>query len=96
MELILKLFFHCSYDGQNICVKAGAVMHSIPSFGFVVTEQDEPGKLDVEHLKELGVPPGPLYACIKKGEAITLPSGKTVSFVLWLCSKSPHMIVWSC
>lgn len=56
-------------------------MHTIPSFGFVVTERDEPGKLDAGHLKELGVPPGPLYARVKKGEAITLPSGETVSFV---------------
>lgn len=59
-------------------MKAGPVMHSIPSFGFVITERDEPGKLDAEHLKELGVPPGPLYARIKKGEAITLPSGETL------------------
>jgi ribonuclease BN (tRNA processing enzyme) len=54
-------------------------MHSIPSFGFVITEQDEPGKLDAHHLRELGIPPGPLYARIKKGETVTLPSGKTVS-----------------
>jgi ribonuclease Z len=54
-------------------------MHSIPSFGFVITEQDEPGKLDANHLRDLGVPPGPLYARIKKGEAVTLPSGKSVS-----------------
>jgi ribonuclease Z len=63
-------------------VKAGPVMHSIPSFGFVVTERNEPGKLDAERLKVLGLPPGPLYARIKKGEAITLPSGETVSFVV--------------
>jgi ribonuclease Z len=63
-------------------VKAGAVKHSIPSFGFVITERDEPGKLDAEHLKQLGVSPGPLFARIKRGEAITLPSGKTVSFVI--------------
>jgi len=56
-------------------------MHTIPSFGFVVTERGEPGKLDAEHLKELGVPPGLLYARVKKGHAITLPSGETVSFV---------------
>ncbi|XP_023702179.1 zinc phosphodiesterase ELAC protein 1 isoform X2 [Cryptotermes secundus] len=66
------------FDGQSVCVKAGAVMHSIPSFGFVITEQDEPGKLDADHLRVLGVPPGPLYARIKKGEAVTLPSGKTL------------------
>jgi ribonuclease Z len=66
------------FDGQNVCVKAGAVTHRIPSFGFVVTEQDEPGKLDADRLKYLGVPPGPLYGRIKRGEAITLPSGKTL------------------
>lgn len=78
----LKLLFHCRYDGESVYVKAGPVKHTIPSFGFVVTERDEPGKLDVEHLKELGVPPGPLYARVKRGEAITLPSGETVSFVV--------------
>lgn len=77
----MKLLLHCRYDGESVSVKAGPVMHTIPSFGFVVTERDEPGKLDADHLKELGVPPGPLYARVKKGEAITLPSGETVSFV---------------
>jgi ribonuclease Z len=66
------------YDGDSVSVKAGPVMHTIPSFGFVVTERDEPGKLDAEHLKELGVPPGPLFARVKKGEAITLPTGETL------------------
>ncbi|XP_021918972.1 zinc phosphodiesterase ELAC protein 1-like isoform X2 [Zootermopsis nevadensis] len=66
------------FDGQNVCVKAGALMHSIPSFGYVIAEQDEPGKLDAEYLKQLGVPPGPLYSRIKNGEAITLPSGKAL------------------
>lgn len=54
-------------------------MHSIPSFGFVITEQDGPGKLNIVRLKELGVEPGPLYSRIKKGEAVTLSSGKIVS-----------------
>lgn len=60
-------------------MKAGAVTHTIPSFGFVITEQDEPGKLNANRLRDLGVSPGPLYALIKKGEAVALPSGKTVS-----------------
>jgi ribonuclease Z len=80
--MILELLLHYRFDEQNVYVKAGALMHSIPSFGFVVTERDKPGKLDAEYLKQLGVPPGPLYAYIKKGEAITLPSGKIVSFMI--------------
>ena len=81
MGKLFETVLHCRYDGESVSVKAGPVMHTIPSFGFVVTERDEPGKLDAERLKELGVSPGPLYARVKKGEAITLPSGETVSFV---------------
>lgn len=60
-------------------VQAGRVKHRVPTFGFVVTENSRPGKLNADKLKELGVKPGPLYASIKKGEAVTLPSGKVVS-----------------
>ncbi|XP_069675573.1 zinc phosphodiesterase ELAC protein 1-like [Periplaneta americana] len=65
-------------DNQKVSVKAGPVKHSIPSFGFVVAEQDLPGKLDVQRLRQLEVPPGPMYALIKKGEAVTLPSGEVL------------------
>ena len=36
-------------------------------------------RLCVEKLKEMGVPSGPLYGRLKKGEEIVTPSGITVS-----------------
>ncbi|CAG2065860.1 unnamed protein product, partial [Timema podura] len=43
---------------DGLCVKAGLLHHTIPSFGFVVTEADQNGRLDVSKLHELGVPSG--------------------------------------
>jgi ribonuclease Z len=33
----------------------------------------------VEKARELGIPPGPLYGRLKKGETITLPDGREIS-----------------
>lgn len=62
-------------------MQAGRVKHRVPTFGFVISESTRPGKLNVDKLKEFGVKPGPLYATIKKGEAITSPSGQVVSYL---------------
>eukprot|EP00731_Ephydatia_muelleri_P024099 Em0016g370a len=59
-------------------VHAGMLTHRIVCFGYVVVEDSLPGRLCVEKLKALGVPPGPLYARLKKGESITTPGGVTV------------------
>ncbi|XP_076455991.1 zinc phosphodiesterase ELAC protein 1-like isoform X2 [Babylonia areolata] len=65
---------------DNSCmVRAVWVQHRVPCFAFVVQEHDRPGRLDVEKLKSLGVPPGPVYGRIKAGETVTLPSGVKVS-----------------
>lgn len=65
------------FSGSSATVVAGAAVHSIPSFGFVVTEADSPGRLDVNKLKQLGVPPGPLYGQIKAGHSIQV-NGNTI------------------
>ena len=38
----------------------------------------KPGKLDVQKMKELGVPPGPLYGQIKAGNTVQLDDGTKV------------------
>ena len=35
-------------------------------------------RLDVDALKKLGIPPGPLYAKIKAGQIVQLPNGLQV------------------
>ena len=65
------------YEGFRIEVVE--LSHSIVSYGFVVTFDDRPGHFDPEKAKRMGVPEGPLYAKLKKGETITLPDGRTVN-----------------
>ena len=55
-----------------------ALSHSLPSYGFVLTFDDRPGRFDAQKAKALGIPEGPLYAKLKKGERITLPDGRTI------------------
>ncbi|XP_068127971.1 zinc phosphodiesterase ELAC protein 1 [Hyperolius riggenbachi] len=65
-------------ENEQFVVKAFKLYHRIPSFGFVITEMDRPGKLNVDKLKELGIQPGPLYGKLKLGSAVTLENGQTV------------------
>ena len=44
--------------------------HGIPSYGFRVTEKDQPGELQADRLKELGIPFGPLFGKLKKGKPL--------------------------
>ena len=52
--------------------------HDIPSFAYVVTEADRPGEFDVEKAKASGVPSGPLFGELSRGETITLLDGRKI------------------
>jgi ribonuclease Z len=52
--------------------------HGIPSYGFRLQQADRPGKLDQMRLASLGVPPGPHYQALKRGETITLDDGRQI------------------
>ena len=55
-------------DGLRIkCVKAD---HVVETLGYVIQEEDRPGRMRVEFLERLGVPRGPLWGMLQRGQSI--------------------------
>lgn len=66
------------YEDDQFIVSSGLLKHGLPSYGYRVKEKDHPGMLMAEKLKEMGVPSGPLYGKLKKGETVVLEDGRVV------------------
>lgn len=58
------------FDGYTIT--GFAVSHGMPALGYVLEEDPRPGRFDREHAISLGVPPGPLFGRLQRGETITI------------------------
>lgn len=52
--------------------------HTRRSVGYAVREEERRGRFDVEKAERLGVPEGPLFGKLHRGEAVTLEGGRTV------------------
>ena len=65
------------YDGFRI--DAFDTEHTRESIGLVLIEEDRLGRFDVERARELGVPEGPSFGALHRGEPIELADGGTVN-----------------
>lgn len=61
-----------------------SLAHGTTTFGYAIVEEDKPGRLDVDGLRALGIPAGPLYARLKAGESVTLDDGRIVDGRLYV------------
>ncbi len=52
--------------------------HRADTVGFALAEHDRPGRFNVTQARELGIPEGPLWGQLHKGNAVTLPDGRTI------------------
>lgn len=52
--------------------------HRTDTVGFALAEHDRPGRFNVARARELGVPEGPLWGQLHKGNVVTLPDGRTI------------------
>ncbi len=66
------------YEDDEFIVSCRSLKHRVPAFGYRVEEKDRPGRFDVEKATELGIPSGPLYGKLKRGETVTLPDGRQI------------------
>jgi ribonuclease Z len=67
------------YEDEEFSVSCAPLTHRVPAFGYRITEKDKPGRFDVERAAALGIPPGPIYGKLKRGEAITLSDGRIIN-----------------
>lgn len=65
-------------EGDGYRVEAFTTDHRVRSVGYALVEEPRPGRFDVEAARALGVPAGPLFGRLQRGEAVTLPDGREV------------------
>ena len=88
------------YDEEEIepAAKRKKQCVSNTTAAFVCKLVDIRGKFDPQKAKSLGLPPGPLYRSLTRGESVVAPNGKTIhpSDVLGPVRKGPVFVVLEC
>ena len=67
------------FHGEGFRVVSVPLNHLIQTQGYCLVEDDRPGRFDVLRAQDLGVPAGPLYGRLQRGETVTLDGGHTVT-----------------
>ncbi len=67
------------FEDDEYRVSCQLLKHRVPAFGYRVAEKNRPGHFDVDKAKALGIPAGPLYGQLKRGETIVLHDGRRVN-----------------
>lgn len=62
----------------GITLTAAPLKHRVPAFGYRWEQPPKLGRFDVEAARALGVPQGPLFGQLQRGQPVTLPSGAVV------------------
>ncbi len=65
-----------SYSFDGFRIETLKLSHSIDTYGFILIEDPKPGRFDPRRAEDAGIPPGPLFGKLKRGESVRLPDGR--------------------
>jgi ribonuclease Z len=65
------------YTGNRFSILTVKAEHTVPSVAYALVEHERPGEFMVERALELGVPKGPLWAKLQRGQSVQV-NGKTI------------------
>jgi ribonuclease Z len=67
---LVELEPHQDVDFGGYVVTAFPVDHRVPAYGFAFAEKDRPGRFDAAAARALGVPEGPAFGRLQRGEEV--------------------------
>ena len=65
-------------DFGDYHVEARKIKHNVENFGYALVEKSRPGRFNKERALELGVPEGPQFSRLHRGEDVTLADDRVV------------------
>lgn len=66
------------HEGDGFYIRAFPLQHTKTCVGYTLEELDRPGEFNPEKAESLGIPRGPLWGRLQRGESVTLENGRTV------------------
>jgi len=82
-------------DFDEYVIHVLRVKHNVPTVAYSLEESMRPGKFNKPKALKLGIPEGPLFSKLQKGEAITLKNGRKITpdMVLGLPRKGRKIVI---
>jgi len=65
-------------EDDDILVRATPLTHRVPAYAYRIEQKPRAGRFDVDQARALKIPPGPIYAALKRGETVTLDDGRAI------------------
>ncbi|TDP73742.1 ribonuclease Z [Bradymonas sediminis] len=67
------------YEEEDFHIEIAPLRHRIETWGYALVEKPRPGRFDVNAARALGVPSGPMFGKLQRGESVTLEDGRTIA-----------------
>ena len=67
------------FEDEDLIVTAAPLIHRVPAYAYRVEQKPQAGRFDIDQARRLEIPPGPVYAALKRGESVTLEDGRTIN-----------------
>ena len=66
------------YEDDDLMVRCTPLIHRVPAYAYRVDQKPLAGRFDIAKAKNLQIPPGPIYAQLKRGDTVTLDDGRVI------------------
>ena len=66
------------FEDEDLRVRCTPLIHRVPAYAYRVDQKPLAGRFDIAKAQELGIPPGPIYAQLKRGETVELDDGRLI------------------